>query len=160
MAAEIIRIGIIGAGANTRKMHIPRLHAIEGVQIVEVANRTTASAQKVADEFQIPTGSLAMQIRPGSDDDGVDFLGLDNFLPMISNGGDLELVSNFLGGGWGPVRDLNDLNSFYGLEFRNMHFPRIGLRDRRRRSCFHFRRHLQHAPHQSKKHRTSDSRSF
>jgi predicted dehydrogenase len=55
MAVEIIRIGIIGAGYNTRKMHIPRLQAIEGVQIVEVANRTTASAQKVADEFQIPT---------------------------------------------------------------------------------------------------------
>jgi predicted dehydrogenase len=55
MAPEIIRIGIIGAGSNTRKMHIPRLQAIEGVQVVEVANRTPASAQKVADEFQIPT---------------------------------------------------------------------------------------------------------
>ncbi|MEE8259925.1 MAG: Gfo/Idh/MocA family oxidoreductase [Nitrospinaceae bacterium] len=55
MTAEIIRIGIIGAGANTRKMHIPKLQAIKGVQIVEVANRTPASAQKVADEFQIPT---------------------------------------------------------------------------------------------------------
>ncbi len=55
MAAESIRIGIIGAGSNTRKMHIPKLQAIEGVEIVEVANRTTASAQKVADEFQIPT---------------------------------------------------------------------------------------------------------
>jgi predicted dehydrogenase len=55
MAAEIIRIGIIGAGSNTRKMHIPRLQAIEGVHVVEVANRTPASAQKVADEFQIPT---------------------------------------------------------------------------------------------------------
>ena len=55
MVAENIRIGIIGAGSNTRKMHIPRLQAMEGVQIVEVANRTTASAQKVADEFQIPT---------------------------------------------------------------------------------------------------------
>ncbi len=55
MTAETIRVGIIGAGANTRKMHIPRLQAMEGVQIVEVANRTTASAQKVADEFQIPT---------------------------------------------------------------------------------------------------------
>ncbi len=55
MTAEIIRIGIIGAGSNTRKIHIPKLQAIQGVQIVEVANRTTASAQKVADEFQIPT---------------------------------------------------------------------------------------------------------
>lgn len=54
MAAELVRIGIIGAGANTRRMHIPRLQAIENVQIVEVANRTPESAQKVADEFQIP----------------------------------------------------------------------------------------------------------
>jgi len=55
MAADNIRIGIIGAGSNTREVHIPKLQAIEGVQIVEVANRTTASAQKVADEFKIPT---------------------------------------------------------------------------------------------------------
>lgn len=55
MTAEAIRIGIIGAGANTRKAHIPKLQAMEGVHIVEVANRTTESAQKVADEFQIPT---------------------------------------------------------------------------------------------------------
>jgi predicted dehydrogenase len=47
MAADNIRIGIIGAGSNTREVHIPKLQAIEGVQIVEVANRTTASAQKV-----------------------------------------------------------------------------------------------------------------
>ena len=55
MAAETIRIGIIGAGSNTRKMHIPKLQAINGVQIVEVANRTPASARIAADEFQIPT---------------------------------------------------------------------------------------------------------
>lgn len=55
MVAEMVRIGIIGAGANTRKMHIPKLQALENVQIVEVANRTPESAQKVANEFQIPT---------------------------------------------------------------------------------------------------------
>ncbi len=55
MVAETVRIGIIGAGSITRKMHIPKLQAIEGVQITEVANRSPASAQKVADEFQIPT---------------------------------------------------------------------------------------------------------
>ena len=53
--AETVRIGIIGAGSNTRKVHIPKLQAIEGVQITEVANRSSASAQKVADAFQIPT---------------------------------------------------------------------------------------------------------
>ncbi len=54
MAADIVRVGIIGAGSNTRKMHIPGLQAIENVQILEVANRTPASGQKVADEFKIP----------------------------------------------------------------------------------------------------------
>ena len=55
MAADKVRIGIIGAGSNSRKVHIPKLQAIDGVHIAEVANRTPASAQKVADEFQIPT---------------------------------------------------------------------------------------------------------
>lgn len=55
MAADRVRVGIIGAGSNTRKMHIPGFQAIEGVQILEVANRTPASGQKVADEFKIPT---------------------------------------------------------------------------------------------------------
>ena len=55
MATEKIRVGIIGAGANTCQNHIPRLQAIEGVEILEVANRTTASAQRVADRFKIPT---------------------------------------------------------------------------------------------------------
>ena len=55
MAIEKIRVGIIGAGANTCQNHIPRLQNIEGVEILEVANRSTASAQRVADKFQIPT---------------------------------------------------------------------------------------------------------
>lgn len=55
MTAKIVRVGIIGGGTNTRKIHIPELQALREVQIVEIANRTTASAQKVADEFQIPT---------------------------------------------------------------------------------------------------------
>ncbi|MCZ6514216.1 MAG: Gfo/Idh/MocA family oxidoreductase, partial [Nitrospinae bacterium] len=53
--AQTVRIGLIGAGSNTRKMHIPKFQAIEGVQITEVANRSPASAQKIADAFQIPT---------------------------------------------------------------------------------------------------------
>jgi len=52
--AQRIRIGIIGAGTNTRKVHIPNLQALEEVHIVEVANRSPISAQKVADEFHIP----------------------------------------------------------------------------------------------------------
>ncbi|WDE95330.1 Gfo/Idh/MocA family oxidoreductase [Lentisphaera profundi] len=48
-----IRIGIIGAGENTRLKHIPLLQKIEGVQIVAISNRSMASAQKVCDQFNI-----------------------------------------------------------------------------------------------------------
>ena len=48
-----IRIGIIGAGENTRLKHIPLLQKIEGVEIVAIANRSIASAQKVCDQFNI-----------------------------------------------------------------------------------------------------------
>jgi len=50
-----IRIGIVGAGANTRARHIPGLLAIDDVEIVAVCNRTIASSAKVADEFEIAT---------------------------------------------------------------------------------------------------------
>ena len=49
-----IRVGIVGAGANTRLRHIPGLQAIEEVEIVSVANRTIESARRVAREFGIP----------------------------------------------------------------------------------------------------------
>lgn len=48
-----IRIGIVGAGANTRKHHIPNLQAIDGVSVISVANRSLASSQKVAEQFGI-----------------------------------------------------------------------------------------------------------
>ena len=51
---EKIRIGLIGAGGNTRSRHIPGFKAIEGVELVSVANRSVESGQKVADEFGIP----------------------------------------------------------------------------------------------------------
>jgi predicted dehydrogenase len=54
MAAERIRIGIIGAGANTRLRHIPGFRAIPGVEITGIANRTPASTSRVAQEFAIP----------------------------------------------------------------------------------------------------------
>ena len=53
MADQPIRVGVIGAGANTRLRHIPGLQAIEGVQVVAVCNRSEASGRKVADEFGI-----------------------------------------------------------------------------------------------------------
>lgn len=49
-----IRVGIVGAGANTRLRHIPGLQAIDGVEVVAVCNRTRESGQRVADEFGIP----------------------------------------------------------------------------------------------------------
>jgi predicted dehydrogenase len=52
--ADEIRVGLIGAGANTRKRHIPGLEAQTGVEIVAVANRTRESGEKVAKEFEIP----------------------------------------------------------------------------------------------------------
>lgn len=49
-----IRVGIIGAGANTKARHIPGFHALPGVEIVAVANRTRPSGEAVAREFGIP----------------------------------------------------------------------------------------------------------
>lgn len=48
-----LRIGIVGAGANTRSRHIPGFQEIDGVEVVAVCNRSRASGQKVADEFGI-----------------------------------------------------------------------------------------------------------
>ncbi len=47
MVSKKIRIGIIGAGANTRLRHIPGLRAIDGVEIVGVVNRTPQSTARV-----------------------------------------------------------------------------------------------------------------
>jgi predicted dehydrogenase len=49
-----VRIGLIGAGGNTRTRHIPGFKAIPGVELVAVCNRTKASGEKVAKEFGIP----------------------------------------------------------------------------------------------------------
>jgi predicted dehydrogenase len=52
--SNTIRIGVVGAGGNTRLHHIPKLKKIEGVEIVSVVNRSRASSEKVAKEFGIP----------------------------------------------------------------------------------------------------------
>ncbi len=57
MSTPPIRIGIVGAGQNTRARHIPGLQAIEGVQLVSVCNRRRESTERVAAEFQIPKQS-------------------------------------------------------------------------------------------------------
>jgi predicted dehydrogenase len=53
-SGRTIRVGIVGAGGNTRSRHIPELQKIAGVEIVSVANRTHASAEGVAAQFGIP----------------------------------------------------------------------------------------------------------
>ena len=50
-----LRIGIVGAGENTRLQHIPGFQGIEDVEVVAVCNRTEASGKKVAEEFGIST---------------------------------------------------------------------------------------------------------
>lgn len=55
MATETIRVGVVGAGANTKLHHIPKLQAIDGVEVVSVVNRSRESSQRAADEFGIPT---------------------------------------------------------------------------------------------------------
>ena len=50
---KTIRVGFIGAGANTRLHHIPKLKAQPGIELVAVANRTKESGERVAREFGI-----------------------------------------------------------------------------------------------------------
>ncbi|MBM3957612.1 MAG: Gfo/Idh/MocA family oxidoreductase, partial [Gemmatimonadetes bacterium] len=54
MDADAIRIGLVGAGGNMRRKHIPGFRAIEGVELACVANRTLESGRRVAAEFDIP----------------------------------------------------------------------------------------------------------
>ena len=54
MSNQKIKLGIIGAGANTRAKHIPKFQNIEDVEITAVANRSIESSKKVAEEFSIP----------------------------------------------------------------------------------------------------------
>ncbi len=54
MAAETIRIGIVGAGGNTRAKHIPGFQALDNVVIAGVCNRSRASSEAVARDFDIP----------------------------------------------------------------------------------------------------------
>ena len=55
MASDGIRLGLIGAGKNTRDRHIPGFHKVDGLEIAAVANRSLESGRAVADQFNIPT---------------------------------------------------------------------------------------------------------
>ena len=45
MATDTLRIGIIGAGANTRSKHIPGLRMQNSVEIVGVANHVACGVR-------------------------------------------------------------------------------------------------------------------
>jgi len=47
-------VGLVGAGDNTRRRHIPGLRAQPGVELVAVCNRRPESTQTVARDFAIP----------------------------------------------------------------------------------------------------------
>jgi predicted dehydrogenase len=49
-----LRLGLIGAGGNTRLRHIPGFQAIRGVELLAVCNRRPESTAAVAQEFNIP----------------------------------------------------------------------------------------------------------
>jgi predicted dehydrogenase len=48
-----VSIGIIGAGGNTRLMHLPGFQAIDGVTVDVICNRSEASSRKVATDFGV-----------------------------------------------------------------------------------------------------------
>jgi predicted dehydrogenase len=54
MSQGTLRVGLIGAGANTRARHIPGLRMLPQVEIVAVCNRRPQSTEAVAREFGIP----------------------------------------------------------------------------------------------------------
>src|SRR5262249_13583118 len=54
MAQQLLRVGLIGAGGNTRSRHIPGLRALPDVVIVAVCNRRPGSTAAIAREFDIP----------------------------------------------------------------------------------------------------------
>lgn len=51
--SDVIRVGFVGAGENTRKRHLPELQAIDGVELAGVVNSSETSTQAVAEEFGI-----------------------------------------------------------------------------------------------------------
>lgn len=51
---QIIRVGIVGLGTNTRVRHVPGLRACAGVEIASVCNRSSSSTLAAAKQFDIP----------------------------------------------------------------------------------------------------------
>ncbi len=53
MANETIKVGFIGAGANTALRHIPGLRAQQGVELAGVANRSIESSKTAVDKYEL-----------------------------------------------------------------------------------------------------------
>ena len=51
---DLLRVGFIGAGGNTRLRHLPGFIGCKGVEPRLVCNRSRESSEKVAQEFGIP----------------------------------------------------------------------------------------------------------
>lgn len=54
MAKDMVRVGIVGLGANCRARHVPGLRACNDVRIMGVCNRRPESTAAAAEEFGIP----------------------------------------------------------------------------------------------------------
>lgn len=67
---DTIRVGLVGAGGIARSSHVPRLRAIEGVEITGVVASSPASTRRAADELAIPTAYPTWQALV--DDDAID----------------------------------------------------------------------------------------
>ena len=68
--SSTLRVGVVGASANTRKFHIPGLQRQPGVEVVAVANRSLESGRRAASEFAIPR--VVGHWRAITEDDGID----------------------------------------------------------------------------------------
>jgi predicted dehydrogenase len=53
MAEQPVRIGLVGAGKNTRERHVPGFRSLPNVEIVGVVNSTPESTARVARELEI-----------------------------------------------------------------------------------------------------------
>lgn len=67
---EAIRIGVIGAGTNTKLKHIPGFQSIDGVTVDVICNRSEASSRKAADEFGV--GRIANNWQEVIEDESID----------------------------------------------------------------------------------------
>jgi predicted dehydrogenase len=72
---ETIRVGFVGLGGIMRSRHIPGLRALEGVELVAVANRFRESSEAAAREFGIPNVCESWEDLVRCDDVDVVFIG-------------------------------------------------------------------------------------